>query len=344
MKFIISNEEKIIIDSTEDKCKSCVDKCISENNNVTCPIYSDNRRYGVKQINNKKIFLCTTKKEAKTRKLFDEKINVLVYTLPAIEKIKNEAIIEAKSEEKNNYSKIVHNLKTLNAQSIQSQYKFIPQSSFADNHSSLQNFVKNEIITRPDEATIAFLRLAKNNAHMKTEFSTHEKLSVESPNLSVQFHNIKSVILNVYHSFNIDFKSKNIRLNIFEDDNYIKFDYETVRVAFYHLFLNTYSYICANSNLDIEIYVKDTNVFIDFCMLSLHINEHEKSKLFDDGYSGENAIKSNTNSSGLGMGLIKKALTINNADIEVINGNEKIKRNENLYSKNIFRLQFEVSE
>jgi K+-sensing histidine kinase KdpD len=343
MKFIITNDDnKVLVSSIEDKCKPCVDNCTAKCNNFICPIYNEERIFGAEKMKNKQIFLCTTKKATRTTKLFKEKIKILAYSIPSIEAIKEDITIEAKNTEKNKYSKIVHNLRTLNAQSIQSQYKFIPQSSFSDNYTALYEFVQNEIVQRIDEATIAFLRLAKNNAHMKTEFTTHEKLSVELPNLSIQFHKIRSVILNVYHSFNIDFTDKNVRLKINENDMYLEFDYDTIRVALYHLFLNTIKFIQPNTNVNVEIHQEDETICIDFCMKSLHINENEKERIFEDTYSGENAIKSGTNGSGLGMGLIRKALIINKANIEVICSHKKSNHKGFFYSDNIFRMKFKA--
>jgi K+-sensing histidine kinase KdpD len=341
MKFFITNaDSKVLVSSIEDKCKPCIDSCTTNCNNLICPIYNEERRFGVEKMKDKQIFLCTTKKASKTTALFKEKIKTLAYSIPSIEAIKEDITIKAKTSEKNKYSKIVHNLRTLNAQSIQSQYKFIPQSSFADNHSTLYEFVKDEILQRIDEATISFLRLAKNNAHMKTEFTTHEKLSVESPNLSIQFHKVRSVILNVYHSFNIDFSDKNVRLKINENDVFVEVDYDTIRVAFYHIFLNAIKFIRPDTDVNVEIHSEDEYIYVDFNMNSLHINANEKEKIFEDEYSGENAIKSDTNGSGLGMGLIRKALLINKANIEVINGKAKNKYKGQLYSINVFRLKF----
>ena len=344
MKFIITSEDnKSIVSQIEEGCAPCVDNCLKSCNSVICPIYNEERKYGVEKMKNKQIFLCTTKNSTRTTPLFKEKIKILAYSIPSIEKIKEETIIKATNIEKNKYSKIVHNLKTLNAQSIQNQYKFIPQSSFSDNHSVLYDFIKEEISQRPDEATIAFLRMAKNNAHMKTEFSTHEKLSVESPNLLIQYHNIRSVILNVYHSFDIDFTDNNIKFKISENDIYLQFDYDTIRVAIYHLLLNTIKYIQHSTNIFVKIYLAKDLMYVDFSMKSLHITKSEKEKIFEDSYSGESAIKTHKNGSGLGMGLIKKALLINKADIEVICGERKSKFKGEYFSDNIFRLKFNAT-
>ena len=99
----------------------------------------------------------------------------------------------------------MHNLKSLNAQSVATQSLFIPQNPNLS-YRSLFDIVEEKVQLEPREATLTLLKLAKNNYHIKTEFTTHEKLSFENPVLFKQNHNIKAVILNVYHSFDIEFR------------------------------------------------------------------------------------------------------------------------------------------
>lgn len=341
MKFLITDSyNKEIVNSLDEHCTNCFLNCSSDNSSIICPSNNEERRYGIKENRGTKIFLCSSKNLTKTSKLFKEKIEMLVYSIPSIIKTKEKALSEASISEREKYSKIVHNLKTLNAQSIQSQYKFIPQNVFVDNYHNLYEFLKDEILKRPHEATIALLRLSKNNAHMKTEFSTHEKLSVENPNLLIQEHNIRSVILNVYHSFDIDFRDNNVFFKINDSESYLMFDYDTIRVALYHLFSNAIKYICKHSRLQVTVYEKNSKTYVDFEMKSLHIAKDEKDKIFEDHYSGKSTKAKKINGSGLGMGLIRKALQINGAEIEVICGSKIFKSDGQDFSDNTFRLIF----
>ena len=286
--------------SPEEQCRICLEKYKSDNTSVVCSSNNDERRIGIKANKNNKIFLCSSKSATKTSKLFKEKIEILSYCIPSIIKVKENAISEATKIEQEKYSRIVHNLKTLNAQSIQSQFKFVPQRVFADNYNNLYEFLNKEIKNRPDDATIALLRLSKNNAHMKTEFSTHEKLSVENPNLLIHEHNLRSVILNVYHSFDLEFKENKVAFVISDSEYFVSFDYDTIRVALYHLFSNTIKYICNSSKLQVKIYKKENLIYVDFEMKSLHIGKDEELKIFEDHYSGRSTKVKQKNGSGLG--------------------------------------------
>lgn len=338
MKILITDKENnIIVDNTDDTCKTCINQCDKQNYKVVCPISnSDERRMGIVFHKDMRLFLCSPKQSTKTSKLFDEKISMLKYSIPTI-LFTHEL---AQHNERQKYERIVHNLKTLNAQSIQTQYKFIPQQVLSDNYDSIYDYVYNEIQTNPQQATITLLRLIKNNAHMKTEFSTHEKLSMNNPILSFQEHNLRSVILNVYHSFDIDFRENNNYFRIFDDNVKVRIDYDTMRVAIYHIFSNAVKYMYPNSPLIVQVGNTDNRTIVDFIMKSLNIAENEKERIFEDGYSGINTRIKNKNGKGLGMGMIRKALALNKAEFKVINGTSIFKYKGENYSDNVFRIVF----
>ena len=286
---------------------------------------------------NKILFLCSSKSITKTAKLFDEKLAMLVYSIPSIIQVQE----IAKHNERQKYERVVHNLKTLNAQSIQTQYRLIPQQVLSDNYDRIYDYILDEVTNHPREATLTILRLAKNNAHMKTEFTTHEKLSMDNPILSFQEHNIRSVILNVYHSFEIDFKDNNCSFKISENNAKVKIDYDTIRVALYHMFSNAVKYMKESTTLYIDIENESDKIIVSFKMCSLFIKEDETDKIFEDGYSGINTKNKNKNGKGLGMGLIKKSLFLNKAYLDVIRGTKNIKYKGELYSDNIFKINFQ---
>jgi len=265
-------------------------------------------------------------------------MGILINTTPAIKNLYEEVRIKGLER----YEKIVHNLRTLNAQSIQEQYSFLSQDQLTDNYQNLLEFVTKAINDNPEKAAIAFIRLAKNNANIKTEFAAHEKLSVVNPILSKNRHSVRKVILNVYHSFYLDFKEKNVTVFIFNSEKKVVFDYETIRLALYHLLSNISKYIKRNSNLQIGIKDSEGEFSIFFDMESIHIEKDEVQKIFEDNYSGIKVRAANKQGKGLGMGLIKKALTLNDATIEVIPGDGINTKNKVDYSNNKFIISFKI--
>ncbi|WP_308600443.1 ATP-binding protein [uncultured Dysgonomonas sp.] len=338
MKILIRDRNEIVVfDNCNSQCLDCESKCTNFGHVCSCSLTpGEELRQGKIKNQDGSFFLCSGRSFAKTTNLFKEKLNILINTTDSIKKIQS----EIKLKEQERYEKIVHNLKTLNAKSIQDQFDFISQNTLSQNYRNQLEIISKEIQNNPDKAAFTFLKLIKHNADIKTEFTAHEKLSVEDPILTFTKHNIKKVILNVYHSFYFDLKKLNIDLYIADSAKSLIFDYETVRLAFYHLFDNSVKYIKPKSKLNI-VYLDNNDSFsIIFEMTSIHIKNTEYERIFADYYSGENVIKSNKQGNGLGMGLIKKALKLNNATIVVKAGSdiEKIKKIE--YSINQFIIDF----
>jgi hypothetical protein len=342
MKILVRDAQKeIIFKNLDNVCLKCEKDCENEGTIFQCPVnITTETRQGKRVSSNGSFFLCCNKSVAKTTKLFKEKLEMLVYSIPTIKEIKEKVYLKTKQFEQDKYLRIVHNLRTINAQSIQEQFSLIPQDVLAENYFDQLRYVQNIITENPEKAAITFLRLAKNNSSIKTEFVTHEKLSIENPVLSVNKHNIRKVILNVYHAFSLEFKDKNVRLEIFSDDKTITFDYDTIRVAFYHMFHNAAKYIKSHSVLKIECIDEISLIYVIFKMQSIHIEEFEILKIFDDNYSGVRVVEKNKQGAGLGMGLIKKALELNNFTISIKAGKDIEKRNKVDYSHNEFRIAF----
>lgn len=340
MIFYVTDEnDKMLFSNAPQECYDCIRKnATSACHTLICPYGEKEKKIGFSYHKNMKLILCSDRQHTKTSKLFKEKIEFLSYTLPSMFLFKNEIEQAVRNEEREKYAKLVHNLKTLNAQSIMNQYKFIPQDLFAESYGNLFTTVLHEVEKRPKEATIALLKQSKNNEYMKTEFSTHEKLTMNSPSLTIQSHVVRKVVLNVYHSFDLEFKDKGVNFKIDDVDHKAKFDYDTIRVAFFHLFSNASKYTAKDSELYVSISVEDDNVIVDFLMRSLYIYEEEINIIFDDHQSGKTAKDLKLNGSGLGMGLIRKALAINRGKIKVIPGMKKYKKSGKDFGDNIFRI------
>lgn len=335
-----NSHNEVIFSNLNEICMKCEEACTSEGSIIRCPIFTnDEIRQGKKQNNTGKLFLCANKKTAKTTKLFKEKLELFLWAFPDIAMLKEKISNETKQFEKEKYEKIVHNLRTINAQSIQEQFSLVPQDLLAENYLDQIDYITSIIKDNPEKAAAVFLRLAKNNASIRTEFATHEKLYVDNPVLTISTHDIRKVILNVYHAFSLEFKNKKIDLDIFQTKKKLNFDYDTVRLAIYHMFNNSSKYIKPKSILKIELIEDSYYTSIIFKMISIQIMPDEVNKIFEDNFSGVKVKEKNYQGNGLGMGLIRNALALNNATIEVNPKNfvEKINKIEYAHNEFIFR-------
>jgi len=317
---IIDANEKEIASNLMDKCEQCYSKTDYKGRIIDCPLYFNKRRNGKIKNNNGITFLCCS--HTKTTKLFKEKIEALAYAFPdlnlPIEAITN----KSKEKEQKRVNRLVHNLTTINGKTIQEVYDLVPQEVLTSDFNSQIPKITKIIEENPRETALMFLRLAKHNIHMKSEFSIYKKLDRVNPTLEKRKHPIHKVLMNVLHSFFVDFSDKDVYVNVGECRSSVNCDYETLQVALYHLIENASKYVKPNSTVEIFFSEKDNNLDIHFKMSSLYIEENEYSELFVEGFSGKEAKKTFKDGDGIGMWRIKQMLILNDFDIEVKPGKE----------------------
>ncbi len=247
-------------------------------------------------------------------------------------------------------SRLVHNLMTLNAHNIQEIYSIVPQEKLRKNMSSNISLIEESIKLETRETGIALLRIAKNNAAMKVEFSVFKKLVVSNPVLQKKIHNLHKVLLNVFYLFFPDFTDKHVKVIVGNDDQIHQafFDYESLHVALYHLIENAAKYVKPHSTFQVGFKDCGIKTEITMDMLSFEIKDTEKSTIFQEGISGSLATKTCMSGSGIGLSRAKKIIELNSGEITVATYPETVETNMGIpYQKNVFTLslpQYSTSE
>ncbi|GAA0871049.1 ATP-binding protein [Gangjinia marincola] len=336
---IIDHKKNTLADNLTDNCKVCLAKCDFQARQINvCPEYGDKRRHGLRITNKSSCFLCCDK--TKTTKLFRQKIEALSYTVPDL-KI---PISEIRSEEQKKVNRLVHNLTSINAHNIQEIYDLVPQEVLAQNWRKQLVFIKEEISKDLDKAALTFLRIAKHNTHMRSEFSIYRKIERDDNiELDKKNHKLRNVLLNTLHTFFSDFSRRNIYVDVAEFYFQVKFDYETVQVALYHLIENATKYTLAETKISISASENLETVDLKFEMISAHVKEEEREYVIKEGFSGEMAKKMNRHGDGIGMWRINQMLEINEGSFEAIFGPIKEERMGFEFSENVFILKFAKS-
>ncbi len=329
----------IILDNLKNECKFCMENCTTKGKlKEDCKIYNEKRRIGIIKNQRGTTFLCCDRD--KTTKLFQNKLEILAYAFHDLILPKKNIEVESKYIEQKRVNRLVHNLTSINAHNIQEIYDIVPQEILTANLSNQIKHIEKEIKKNPRKAALMFLRIAKHNIHMKSEFSIYKKLDRSNPTLDIRRHPIRKVLLNVLHTFFIDFSDKNVNVIVNEYSGYIKFDYETIQVAFYHFLDNAAKYTKPNSELKISFFEEKEDLRIVFEMISLSIEDDELEKIFTEGYSGKNANRTQKNGEGIGLWRIIQMFNLNNAKL-IIERDHKI---ENVmgfdFSKNKFTMTF----
>ncbi|HRP37951.1 MAG TPA: ATP-binding protein, partial [Candidatus Dojkabacteria bacterium] len=208
------------------------------------------------------------------------------------------------------------------------------------NYQTQLEYIQKEIKKDTRKAALMFLRIAKHNIHMKTEFSIYRKLDRSDSSIELRPHTIQKVLMNVLHTFFIDFTNNGILVDV---DNYygkVQMDYETIQVALYHLIENASKYTKPNSRIKVQFIELEQSVEILFTMTSLFIEEEEIDKIFTEGYSGKEARNCEVNGDGIGMWRIKQMMHLNKGDISIIRGTPKVISDGRGYAVNRVLLKF----
>lgn len=312
---ITDSNDKVVYTNINPDCIKCIKSCQSKNEIIdNCYIDNKKHRRGVVKKANGSIYCCSSSKDfVKSSRIFKEKISLLSNMIDEFAAVRSELIDETSKDTK----RLLHNLISINAHSIQEVYNLIPQQLLTSNISEQYKVIQDHIIEDPKEAARVFLRIAKNNAAMKSEFAVFKKLHESSPTTSFKKHPIKKVILNVLHIFFQDFADINVTINVERFDGLVRIDYESFFVALYHLFDNAVKYILPRSQLKIKFKVEENKLTIQFDMMSIRIEEHETEKVYLEGYSGVNTKMLHKAGQGIGMHLMKKLLELNNSSLRV---------------------------
>lgn len=330
----------LVSQNLELECEKCYNECENKGILVSeCPKYGGARRQG--KIINKRgtIFLCCD--QTKTTKLFRGKIEALSYAYYDLVIPKGQIEEEIKKSEQQKVNRLVHNLTSINAHNIQEIYDLIPQELLTLNWKAQFDYIESELKQNPKKAAMMFLRIAKHNLHMKSEFSIYRKLDrTDSVSLDIKAWPIRNVLLNVLHTFFADFTTNRIYIQLNDFYIKVKFDYETIQVAFYHLIENSLKYTLPNSTITIDFEEVEEEFIISLVMTSLYIQQSEREKIFQEGTSGSLAKSLGKSGDGIGLWRIRQMIELNGGKFEILFGDQIEKIRGISYTTNKFILFF----
>lgn len=246
---------------------------------------------------------------------FKEKLNVYSEQILEINNIKNKLTQDIQADNR----RLIHNITSFNGHNIQELYLVVPEEKLSKDYRKVKETIKTYLAKDADAVADAFLRIAKNSIAMKAEFTVFKKLDGGSATLQKQPHYIRKVILTVLHVFYQDFKELNVYVSVEDNEKLLKFDFETIRVALYHIIDNTAKYISPNTELKIRFREneEENNFSLIIEMISMEIIPNELNDVLREGYSGIYAKQSGKNGDGLGLFIVNRILNLNSAKLIV---------------------------
>ena len=319
----------------DDACIVCSQNCSIRTETIRCPATGDRRRRGLKNVPGGSLYLCTDE-TLKSSRLFHEKVRafseMIPYALEAREDVSREASDYVR--------RLVHNLVTLNAQTIQAVYRVVPQMCFhqRDRESLIRN-VSNRL-SDPKRSAVLLIDILKNANLEKTEFSVYAKLWENEPIhcQSYAIHKIFMLILNTYWDALRD-KSVEVRVGQCKERVYV--DYDIIAASLVHLLDNTVKYVLPESRLDVSFRVTYESVELTLDMISVRIRESELHRLTEEGFSGMEPKKIGRQGDGRGLYLVTRLLSLTGAGLEIESDCDIERRIDRVgvnFENNIFRL------
>ncbi|MEL7455311.1 MAG: ATP-binding protein, partial [Pseudomonadota bacterium] len=227
---------------------------------------------------------------------------------------------------------------------IQEIYGQFPQDLISSSGKKNITLISDMLMQKPKHVAKTILRLAKNNAAMKAEFAVFKRFYDKNLEVSMNYHKVHRVLMNILYTFFPDFTHKEVNVVVHDSDEIAYMDYDTFHVAMYHILDNAAKYTKNNSQFDIYITKDGDYINIAFEMDSILIEDDEMEHIFHEGYSGKSAHSLFKSGQGIGMARVREMLDLNQGKINVVKKGT-INEVNTLglaikYQRNIFNLSF----
>lgn len=338
-RVYISNSigEVIINNLPDDACIKCIkDHLHLDGAQIDCQLNNTKKRVFGRVTSRESILICDDKE--KSRKNFAGLVEMILHSAKGLvslaDKVKHESRLSITKE----IDTFKHNIEHINSDAINEFYAFIPQDNFVRNYRGLRDLVSEEIKNNHEGATDLISHLVRYNLNIKTELSIASKLNTASnPNFSPA--NPRDVIMTNIYMLYPAFKERQVYVNVDEFRNKIILDFEALQVASYYIIQNASKYTEEKSRFEISFSKNTEGIEILFKMKSLYIDEETEKLMFNEGYKGELAKKTEKSGKGIGLYRAKRLINFCKGTLSVEPGTDKTCGCDGLYyANNIFTI------
>lgn len=333
-KKIESSEGELFLNTfPHDDCLQCVGVELFECEKFDCPIEKILRWKGSRKTSNGVVYICAN--YGKNKGLLSD-FDSITGSIRTLCNTKNEILRYREEDSVKRIRRVLHNIRSINAHALMEMRGIVPEYFYKQHMKEILINVAKHISKDSQKTTHGILEIAKDLYQIKTEFSVYNKLIKGNVALDKRNFNIRDVLMTVVYPFFGDFTKKNVIVDIQPYRESVLFDFETIQVAFYHIIENTAKYVKPNTHVSITFPIEDKFQKVKFCMKSLHIEESEIEKIFSEGYSGKQAIKTQLHGEGIGLYRARKLVEENQGNLMVIPGEDIVMFGGIEYSTNNF--------
>lgn len=304
------------------------------------PHYVNDIVYIKKETENGYVFICSTDKTI-TRKILQHYFDALfIMHTTYIDRLKT-----IKAHATSDIRRLQHNVTDYNAairDDLSSLFS-LEDNTQADWEGILLKM--EEAISRDIKKTALVLQKThKNTTLIKAELIVHDLMYDENPRLEIFSHSIHKIVKLSFQPYFLDFLERNIHLHWAECYEKVLVDYPSISVVLGHIWNNAIKYTHENSSISIDFIKKDKEIVVRIKMLSLYIEEDEKQKIFEEGYSGKWAKLLHWEGHGIGMYYIKKLVGLNKGNFFMEPGKDKVFYDSIPYAWNTMNIQLQLAE
>ncbi len=210
------------------------------------------------------------------------------------------------------YKRLLHNVERNDAHIIQEFQNVVPDKVVIGSQKNYRAIVADHASADIMLAAKALINVFKAAISIKNELTIYQRLYVEPVWRSeMAVYRLHSVFMNTAYKFYDEFNDYSIWLNVGESYDYVNVDFESVSVVLFHLMDNTRKYAKPSSEVFVhfERSVDSREASIRIEMISLAVEESEKSRILIEGYSGYYAQKMARAGKGIGMSIVNDIVT-----------------------------------
>lgn len=339
-KRLESTSGEVFLDSfPSEACKVCVDSVSLDCTKVICPIDGIPRWRGFRKTAHGCAIICAD--YGKSKGLIED-FDSITGSLKTLCSSRDEALRFKEEDSVKRIRRVLHNVRTINAHALMEMRGIVPDSMSERNVKGAITSLSGYIVNNADQTAHGLLEIAKDLYGIKTEFSVYDKLIKGGEALSMQSFNIRNVLMTVVYPFFGDFTQKNIYVDIHPYRDTVRFDFETIQIAFYHIVENMSKYVKPNTKVVISFPVVDGYQKVVFEMISLYIGKDEIDKIFSEGYSGNQAKQSGQSGEGIGLYRARRLVEMNGGTLVVEAGDNKQSYKDTVYSNNRFIISLPI--
>ncbi len=322
---IVDAEEVVIFSNLPDIYKADVSSCKNPREYKRGKNSKQYKRQGWLKVGDGYIYLCTP-----DTSISNSEFEILLNRFALLYDAFCQNYERLKDIEHEENKRFKHNITTFASHIFWELYGLIPQDIFMTRgYKNLHNKVKNIVSENNSKTASTLINAIKYSKQISMEIDAYEYLSGNAQIL-VQKHVLHKILMLSLSLYYEAFEEKQVKI-IVEDSNIsIDLDYKSFTVILNNILSNIQKYILPQSELKFAFKVIDNKVHMSITMYSLRIEDSERNKIFESGYSGLWASKIKLNGTGMGLYIVKRLLEQNKGSISIESNHNDFEERNNI--------------